>query len=105
MTLQVFARPVSRAGKKGQQKRTEAHQEAFAPQAEDHLPRVRDATGVLVSRPRALCYPSSNLVLLLQQKTSYYSGITDACITFVAAPRHVQLVLNTSPSKAKHRER
>jgi len=32
-------------------------------------------------------------------ETSYHSGITDACITFVAASWHVQLVLNTSPSR------
>lgn len=29
-------------------------------------------------------------------KTSYYSGITDACITFVAASQHVLLTLNAS---------
>jgi hypothetical protein len=32
-------------------------------------------------------------------ETSYYSGIADACITFVAASRHIQLTLNARPSR------
>jgi hypothetical protein len=75
------------------------HERVFAPQAEDHFPRVSDATGVLLSRPRATASPPSDPVLFLRPETSYYSGITDACITFVAASRLVQLTLNASPSR------
>lgn len=40
------------------------HQKAFAPQAEDHFPRVSDATDVLLSRPLPNCFPISDPVSL-----------------------------------------
>lgn len=75
------------------------HQKAFAPQAEDHFPRVSDATDVLLSRPLPSCFPLSDPDPLQQIETSHYSGIADACITFVVAPWHFQLTLNASPSR------
>jgi hypothetical protein len=62
-------------------KSTKVRQEVFAPQAEDHLPRARAATGVLMSRPRAFASPSRPSPPSAAE-TSYHSGIADACITF-----------------------
>jgi hypothetical protein len=73
-------------------------QEVFAPQAEDHLPRTKDATGVLMSQPRAVASLISTQSSFAAE-TSYHSGITDACITFVAASQHIQLALNARPSR------
>ena len=52
----------------------------FAPQAEDHS-SAKTTTGVLLSRPCELL-PLPNLHVRLAE-TSYYSGISDACITFL----------------------
>lgn len=78
--------------------------EVFAPHAEDHILRARDA-GVLMSRPRALPIPSSTWSsFCTRERWSYYSGITDACITFVVASQHILLTLNASLSRPYERE-
>jgi hypothetical protein len=47
MNLQSLCSQYPKSIKVG--KSAEVHRKVFAPQAEDHLPKARDATGVLVS--------------------------------------------------------